>query len=205
MGTTAKKSAVKKTAPKKTVAKKATAKKKAAVKKLPTKRTATKKATTKKTAAKKAAVKKPISSQDEVGKISEENLQAMAADIDRQMEMLAEMNTRVVIAKDQLADFQENISSKITAFKKRNAGKPTENLKDIMASIRDTKDEAAKMIKDSKALHETYELVSNRFEKGRVAAAKEMKKAEAVFLEKLHVVEAKMAKKAGEIKKNIKK
>ena len=124
MGTTAKKSAVKKTAPKKTVAKKATAKKKAAVKKLPTKRTATKKATTKKTAAKKAAVKKPISSQDEVGKISEENLQAMAADIDRQMEMLAEMNTRVVIAKDQLADFQENISSRITAFKKRNAGKP---------------------------------------------------------------------------------
>ena len=74
-----------------------------------------------------------------------------------------------------------------------------------MASIRDTKDEAAKMIKDSKALHEIYELVSNRFEKGRVAAAKEMKKAEAVFLEKLHVVEAKMAKKAGEIKKNIKK
>lgn len=216
MGTTAKKSAVKKAAPKKSiakkattkkkaVAKKATTKKKAAVKKLPTKKTTTRKATTRKVVAKKSTVKKPVSSKDELGKISEENLKAMSADIDRQMEMLAEMNTRVLIAKDQLADFQENISSKIRAFKKRNAGKPAENLKDIMASIRDAKDEAAKMIKDSKALHETYERVSDRFEKGRVAAAKEMKKAEAVFLEKLHVVEARVVKKAGEIKKNLKK
>jgi hypothetical protein len=37
-----------------------------------------------------------------------------------------------------------------------------------------------------------------------VTAAKELKKAEALFLEKFHVVEEKVLKKAGEIKKNLK-
>jgi hypothetical protein len=177
--------------------------KKTATSKATAKKATTKKAVVKKTAVKKTAVKQPLFSQDEVGRISEENLQALASDIDRQMKLLAEMNTRVVIAKDQLADFQEMVSAKIKAFQKRNAGKPTENLKDIMTSIRETRDEATKMIKDSKALHETYELVARQFEKGRVAAAKELKKAETVFLEKLHDVEAKVMKKAGEIKKNL--
>ena len=202
---TAKKVAPKKAAAKKPASKRSPAKKKAAVRKAGTKNTATKKATTRKAAAKKVTVKKPVSNQDEPGRISEENLQAIAADIDRQMKMLAEMNTRVLIAKDQLADFQENVSSKIKAFKEKNAGKQTENFKDIMASIRHTKDEAAKMIKDSKALHDTYDMVTERFEKGRVTAAKEIKKAEAVFLEKLQEVEARVVKKAGEIKKNLKK
>jgi len=213
--TVAKKSAVKKSVPKKAAAKKsatqkAPARKKTAVRKAGTKNTVTKKATagkavTKKTTARKVTVRKSVSGKDQAGRISEENLQAIAADIDRQMKMLAEMNTRVLIAKDQLADFQENISIKIKTFKEKNAGKQTENLKDIMASIRKTKDEAAKMIKDSKALHETYDKVSERFEKGRVSAAKEIKKAEAVFREKLQEVEARVAKKAGEIKKNLKK
>lgn len=204
MGTTTKKSVAKKSAVKKAPAKKVTAKK-AAVKKVAMKKTTTKKATARKAATRKATVKKPLSSQAELGKISAENLQTLAMDIDRQMKMLGEMNTRVLIAKDQLADFQENLSAKIKAFQKKNAGKQTENFKDIMTSIRETKDEATKMIKDSKALHETYEVVSKHFEKGRVAAVKEMKKAEAVFMEKLHMVEAKVVKKAGEIKKNLKK
>lgn len=199
------KAAPKKTATKKAVTKKASTRKKAAIRGKGTKKTTTKKAAAKKSVASRATVKSPLPGQDEVGKISEENLHEMAADIDRQMKMLAEMNTRILIAKDQLADFQESISSKIEAFKKRQAGKKTENHKDIMTSIRDTKNEAAKVIKESKALHETYELVSKHFEKGRVAAAKEMKKAEAVFLEKLHAVEARVVKKADEIKKNLKK
>jgi len=203
--TATKKSTVKKATPIKAAAKKPAIKKAPARKKAGTKNTSTKKAAARKTTAKRVTVKKSVSSQDEVVRISEENLQAMAADIDRQMKLLAEMNTRVLIAKDQLADFQENISSKIKAFKEKNAGRQTENLKDIMASVRNTKDEAARMIKDSKALHETYDLVSERFEKGRVTAAKEIKKAEAVFLEKIHEVEAKVVKKASEIKKNLKK
>jgi hypothetical protein len=205
--------AAKKTAARKPAAKKATAKK-AGAKKTPASKTAVKKPAAKKVTASKVPggkapaartpVTQPLPSHEEVGRISEENLKAMASDIDRQMKMLAEMNTRVLIAKDQLADFQEKISARIKAFQAKNAGKPTENLKDIMTSIRETKDEAAKMIKDSKALHETYEVVSRNFEKGRAAAAKEMKKAEAVFLEKLREVEAKVMKKAGEIKKNLK-
>jgi hypothetical protein len=178
--------------------------KKPAVKKTATSKATVKKATVGKTAVRKTAVKRPLSSQDEVGRIGNANLQALATDIDRQMKMLAEMNTRVLIAKDQLADFQEMVAAKIKAFQQKNAGKPAEIQKDIMASIRETRAEAAKMIKDSKALHETYALVSRQFEKGRVAAAKELKKAEAVFLEKLHVVEAKVIKKAADIKKNLK-
>lgn len=189
---TAKKSVAKKRAVKKTATSKAT------VKKATVGKTAVKK-----TAVRKTAVKRALSSEDEVGRIGNANLQALATDIDRQMKMLAEMNTRVLIAKDQLADFQEMVAAKIKAFQQKNAGKPAEIQKDMMASIRETRAEAAKMIKDSKALHETYALVSRQFEKGRVAAAKELKKAEAVFLEKLHVLEAKVIKKAAEIKKNL--
>jgi hypothetical protein len=190
---TANKSVAKKPAVKKTATSKATVKK-----------AAVGKTAVKKTAVRKTAVKRPLSSQAEVGRIGNASLQALATDIDRQMKMLAEMNTRVLIAKDQLADFQEMVAAKIKAFQQKNAGKPAEIQKDIMASIRETRAEATKMIKDSKALHETYALVSSQFEKGRVAAAKELKKAEAVFLEKLHVLEAKVMKKAGEIKKNLK-
>lgn len=205
---TVKKSVAKKPAVKKTATSKATVKKatvgKTPVKKTHVKKTHVKKTAVEKSAVRKTAVKRSLSSQDEVGRIGSANLQALATDIDRQMKLLAEMNTRVLIAKDQLADFQEMVAAKIKAFQQKNAGKPAEIQKDIMASIRETRAEATKMIKDSKALHETYALVSRQFEKGRVAAAKELKKAEAVFLEKLHVVEAKVMKKAGEIKKNLK-
>jgi len=199
MVTTAKKSVSKKPAAKKSTAKK-TATKKTAVKK-PT----TKKTVVKKPAANKADIKKALFDHDEIVRLSEKNLQAVAMDIDRQMKMLAEMDTRVLIAKDQLADFQEMIYDKINAFQNKNAGKKTDSHKDIMTSIRETRDEAAKIIKESKALHETYDLVARNFEKGRVAAVKEMKKAEIVFMKKLHEVEAKVLKKAGEIKKNLKK
>ena len=164
-----------------------------------------KKTAVKKIAVKKAAVKKPLFDHDEVSRISVKNLQAVAMDIDRQMKMLAEMDTRVLIAKDQLAEFQEMIHAKISTFQKKNTSKHTENHKDIMASIRETRDEAAKIIKDSKAIHETYELVVKHLEKGRVAAMRETKKAEIAFMKKLHEVETKMLKKASEIKKNIKK
>jgi len=185
----AKKPAVKKAAPKKTVTKKAAAKK----------------PVTKKVAAKKVEVKKQSVVHDEVGKINEKNLQAIAMDIDRQMKLLAEMDSRVLIAKDQLADFQEMISAKINSFQKKKTGDKTEKTKDILTSIRETRDEAAKIIRDSKALHDTYDMVIKNFEKGRQAAVKEMKKAEIVFMEKLHAVEAKVLKKAGEIKKEFRK
>lgn len=204
--------AKKKTAKKKAAAKK-TGGKKAAVKKSLPKKTAGKKTTAKKAAAKKARVQKttvggalakqPAASQAAAGP-SEKDLQALAMDIDRQMKVLAEMNTRVIIAKDQLADFQEMIAEKIKAFQQSSAAESAAGHKDVMTRMRETKDEAAKMIKDSKALHETYETLARRFEKGRVAAVKEMKKAESAFLEKFHEVEARVIKKAGEIKKNLK-
>lgn len=203
MNTTAKKSAAKKSAAKKTGVKKAAVKKTATKKAAPGK-TSAKKTPVKKATTGKAAVPLTPSTRELAGGTSEKDLQALSMDIDRQMKLLAEMNTRVIIAKDQLADFQENISAKIKAFQKRNAGKPTEIQKDIMTTLRETRDEAAKMFKDSRALHETYESLAKHIEKGRVAAAKEMKKAEAVFLEKFHVVEEKVLKKAGEIKKNLK-
>ncbi len=194
MNTTDKKPATKKPATKKPTAKKAAAKK-----------TTVKKTTVKKTTVKKPAVKKPSFDQDEVNRISAKNLQAVAMDIDRQMKLLAEIDTRVLIAKDQLADFQEMIQAKISNFQNKNASKQTENHKDIMSSIRETRDEATKLIKDSKAIQDTYESVVNHLEKGRVVAMKEAKKAEIVFMKKLHEVEARMLKKAGEIKKEYKK
>jgi hypothetical protein len=194
---TSKKPAVKKSASKKTASKK-TASKKTAVKKAAVKKTAVKK-----TAVKKAVTSKPSLDHDEISEISAKNLEMLAMDIDRQMKMLAEIDTRVIIAKDQLADFQEMIQAKISAFQERNANEPAGSHKDLMTSIRETRDEASKMIKDSKAIHDTYESAVKFFEKGRVAALKEAKKAETVLVKKLHEVEAKMLKKAGEIKKNI--
>jgi len=191
-------------------AKKKTSKKKAAVKKTGGKKAAVKKTAASKTARKKAAVKKtPVKktgaeSLTTAGGASEKDLQALAMDIDRQMKVLAEMNTRVIIAKDQLADFQELISEKIKTFQQRSDAESAAGHKDVMTRMRETKDEAARMIKDSKALHETYEKLATHFEKGRVAAVKEMKKAESAFLEKFHEVEARVIKKAGEIKKNLK-
>jgi len=204
MSPTDKKSASKTTATKKPVSKK-TASKKPAVKKSAFKKTAARKTAVKKTAVKKAVTSKPSLDHDEVSKISAKNLETLAMDIDRQMKMLAEIDTRVIIAKDQLADFQEMIHAKINAFQERNANKQAGDHKDLMTSIRETRDEASKIIKDSKAIHDTYESAIKFFEKGRVAALKEAKKAEVVLVKKLHEVEAKMLKKAGEIKKNIKK
>jgi hypothetical protein len=168
------------------------------------KKSAARKTAVKKAAAKKAVTSKPSLDHDEISKISAKNLEMLAMDIDRQMKMLAEINTRVIIAKDQLADFQEMIQAKINAFQERKANKPAGHHKDLMTLIRETRDEASKIIKDSKAVHDTYESAVKYFEKGRVAALKEAKKAEIVLVKKLHEVEAKMLKKAGEIKKNIK-
>ena len=199
MSTTDKKSAAKKPAVKKSASKKTTTRKTAA------KKTAVKKTAVKKTVVKKAAARKPSLDHDEVSRISAKNLETIAMDIDRQMKMLAEIDTRVLIAKDQLADFQEMIQSRISTFQERNTKKHAGNHKDLMTSIRETRDEASKLIKDSKAIHDTYESAVKYFEKGRVSAMKEAKKAEVALVKKLHEVEAKMLKKAGEIKKNINK
>jgi len=202
-----KKSASKKTASKKPVVKKSaskkTASKKPAIKKSGSRKTAARKTAVKKSAVKKTVTSKPSPDHDEVSEVSAKSLEALAMDIDRQMKMLAEIDTRVIIAKDQLADFQEMIQTKINAFQERNANKPAGHQKDIMTSIRETRDEASKMIKDSRAIHDTYESAVKYFEKGRVAALKEAKKAELILAKKLHEIEAKMFKKAGEIKKNI--
>ncbi len=204
-----KKSAVKKTATRKTTAKKTAAKKaavkKATVKKATVKKVAVKKTGIKKKASKKAAPVKTLPDHNEVNEISAKTLETMASDIDRQMKMLAEIDTRMLIAKDQLADLQETIQAKIKAFQERKANKPDASHKDLMTSIRETRDEAAKIIKESRAIHDTYESAVKYFEKGRVAAMKEAKKAETMLVKKLHQVEAKVLKKAGEIKKNIKK
>ena len=169
------------------------------------KKSASKKPAVKKPAAKKAVTNKPSLDHDEVSKISAKSLETLAMDIDRQMKMLAEIDTRVIIAKDQLADFQEMIQAKINTFQERNANKPAGQHKDLMTSIRETRDEASKIIKDSKAINDTYESAVKYFEKGRVAALKEAKKAELILVKQLHKIEAQMLKKAGEIKKNIKK
>jgi len=207
MDTAKKKSSKKKTAKKKAVVKKAARKTSAARKtaagKAAARKTTRKKAPVKKTAAAGADAKQSPASRA-AGGASEKDLQALAMDIDRQMKVLAEMNTRVIIAKDQLEDFQELIAAKIKTFQQRSAADSAAGHKDVMTRMRETKDEAARMIKDSKALHETYETLARHFEKGRVAAAKEMKKAESAFLEKFHEVEARVIKKAGEIKKNLK-
>jgi hypothetical protein len=190
---------------KKKVTKKKTAKK-AATKKATSKKTTGKKTTTtRKVAVKKAVAAKPSLDHDEVSRITAMNLEAIAKDIDRQMKMLAEIDTRVLIAKDQLADFQETIQAKISAFQERNTNKPAGTRKDLVTSIRETRDEAAKIIKDSKAIHDTYDSAVKYFEKGRVAALKEAKKAEVMLIEKLHKIEAKVLEKAKEIKKSVKK
>lgn len=152
----------------------------------------------------KPATQQPEPEHEEVGKISEENLQAVAMDIDRQMKKLAEMDTRVLMAKEQLAEFQEMIQTKIGAFQKKSADERKEGHSDIMKSIRETKDEAAKFIKESKAINEAYEVLVNRLEKGKEAAIRETRKAEIVFKEKFHEVEEKLRKKTSEIKENIK-
>ena len=153
---------------------------------------------------KNPATEQPEFNHDEVTRISEENLQAVATDIDRQMKTLAEMDTRVLIAKEQLAEFQELVQEKISAYQKKRAENPSNSHSDIMKSLRETKDEAAKYIKESKAIHDTYEALVKQLEKGRKAAARETKRAEVVFKEKFHEVEEILLKKANEIKENIK-
>ncbi len=201
--TAIKKSSAGKTAARKAAVKKSTPKKTAAGKKA-AKKTAVKKMAVKKMAVKKAVTGKPSPDLHELGEISSKNLEAIAKDIDRQMKMLSEIDTRVLIAKDQLADFQEMIQAKISAFQERNANKPAAAHKDLMTSIRETRDEASKIIRDSKVIHDTYESAVKYFEKGRVATLKEAKKAEIVLVKKLHEIEAKVLKKAGEINQSIK-
>ena len=93
---------------------------------------------------KKPAVEQPEYNHDEVSRISEENLQAVALDIDRQMKTLAEMDTRVLITKERLADFQEMIQARISTFQNKSAGKQTENHTDIMRSIRETRERSSR-------------------------------------------------------------
>lgn len=202
----AKKSAETKSSSKRTASKKTAARRKTVVKKDTVKRPVTKK----KTSVKKAAVKKsPVSKtpvdMDEVSRIGAKNLEAVAMDIDRQMKMLAEIDTRVIGAKEQLADFQEMVQAKINSFKERKSDKPAGSHKALMTSIRETRDEALKIIKDSKAINATYKSTVTHLEEGRVAAMKEAKKAEIALVNKFHEVEAKILKKAGEIRKNLKK
>ena len=120
------------------------------------------------------------------------------------MKKLAEMDTRVLIAKDQLADFQEVLHEKMVAYQNRRAEHSSESHADIMTSIREAKDEAAKYIRESEAINDAYEKLLKQLDKGRQAAKRETKKAEAVFKEKFHELETKLAKKASEIKENIK-
>jgi len=206
MSSTDKKPSSRKSGIKKAASKKA---KKTAARKMTAKKPVARKSAVEKAKVKKAAVKRVIGTKtsldhDEVSKIGAKNLESLALDIDRQMKMLAEIDTRVIIAKDQLAEFREMIQAKISAFHERNENKSAASQKDLMTSIRETRDEAGKIIKDSKAIHDTYESAVKYFEKGRVSAMKEAKKAETVLLKKLHEVEAKMLKKAGELNKYIK-
>lgn len=202
----AKKSADTKSASKKTASKKTAARRKTVVKKATGKRPVTKKKTSvKKVSVKKPAASKPSLDLDEISRIGAKNLEAVAMDIDRQMKMLAEIDTRVIIAKEQLADFQEMVQAKINSFQERKSNKQAGSHKALMTSIRETRDEALKIIKDSKAINDTYESTVTYLEEGRVTAMKEAKKAEIVLVKKLHEVEAKILKKAGEIKKNMKK
>ena len=81
----------------------------------------------------------------------------MAANIDRQMKKLAEMNTRVIIAKDQLAEFRETVQARIHDFQEKRDADHAEGHTDIMQSIRHARDEAARHIKESEAINEAYE------------------------------------------------
>ena len=152
----------------------------------------------------KPAVDQPENDHDEASRISEENLHAVAKDIDRQMKTLAEMDTRVLIAKERLTDFQEMVQERIHAYQEKKDGDQSESHSDILQSIRHAKDEAARYIRESEALNEAYEKLVKQVEKGREAATRETRKAEAAFKEKFHEIETKLAKKAAEIKENIK-
>jgi hypothetical protein len=149
------------------------------------------------------AVERAARDHDEAGRTSEENLRAVAGDIDRQMKELAEMNTRVLIAKDQLADIQEMIQAKISAFQDKRAAGHAEGHTDIMQSIRHAKDEAARHIRESEAINEAYDKLLRQLEKGREAALRETHKAEAALKEKFHELEARLKQKADEFKRTV--
>lgn len=202
MSTTKKKSTAKKSAAKKTATKKTTSK--AAARKTTAKKTTTRKTAVKKTAVKKTTTIKASHDQGELSKIGAKNLHVMAMDIDRQMKTLAEMDTRVIIAKDQLAEFRETVQAKIKDFQEKRHSNPSEGHGEILQTILDAKDEAAKYIRESKAINEAYDKLLKQLEKGREAAVRETRKAEVVFKEKFHEVEEKLLKKASEIKENIK-
>jgi len=152
----------------------------------------------------KPAVEQPDYDHEDVKKINEEHLHAVAMDIDRQMKTLAEMDTRVLIAKERLTDFQEIVQEKIHTFQEKKDGGASENHSDILQSIRHAKDEAAKYIKESEAINDAYDKLLKQLEKGREAAKRESKKAEKILKEKFHELEAKLKQKADEIKENIK-
>ena len=149
------------------------------------------------------SAEQPKTEHEQTQSASDDHLQAIAADIDRQMKKLAEMNTRGIIAKDQLADLQELIQEKIHAFQEKRVIDHGEGHADILQSIRHAKDEAARHIKESEAINEAYDKLLKQLEKGREAALRESRKAEAAFKEKFHELEARLKQKADEFKKNV--
>jgi DNA repair exonuclease SbcCD ATPase subunit len=177
------------------------------------KKTTAKKPAAKKPAAKKPAAKKPAFKPENVGKASAENLHSASKNIDKQMKKLATIDTRVLIAKDKLAELQGMIAEKREEFKEldsgsakralENARKKLNNHKDVMSSIRETRADIVQRLNDSKSIHKAYESAVKHLEKGKETAMREAKKAEVNFMKKLHKVEEKMLKKAAEIKKNL--
>ena len=129
------------------------------------------------------------------------------------MKKLASLDTRVLIAKDKLDEFQQLFHEKRLAFQEKNtaaanralenARKKLSNHKDLMNTIREARTEAAKMLKNTKAIHRTYDTLVKHLEKSRILAIKEAKKAEIAFMRKLHKVENQMLKQAEKIKKKL--
>jgi len=209
---TAKKSAAKKPAAKKPAAKKPAAKKPAA-KKPAAKKPAAKKPAAKKPAAKKpAAKKKPKFNPEKVGADTTKNMKSAAKNIDRQMKKLASLDSRVLIAKDNLTELQKSIHIKRVEFQKKNTAaakraydnllKKIDNHNTLITSMKQTRAEIAAVLKDNKSMHNAYESVIKKIDKGRERAVVEAKKAEVLFMKNLHKIEAQMLKKAEEIKKN---
>jgi hypothetical protein len=151
---------------------------------------------------KEPTAEQPETDHGQAKKADDDHLHTIAADIDRQMKKLAEMNTRVIIAKDQLADMQEMIQAKISAFQEKRAATQEDGHNDILQSIRHAKDEAARHIRESEAINEAYDKLLKQLERGREATLRESRRAEAAFKEKFHELEAKLKQKADEFKKN---
>ena len=218
--TTTRKAPAKKAAPKKATtarkapAKKAAPKKATTARKAPAKKAAPKKATTaRKAPAKKAAPKKATTDfhPDHVGSSAKENMQSAAAQIDRQMKYIANMDTNILIVMDKLSEFQEQVHHKGVEFQEKNtkaakrawesAIKRFEIYKQKMDTFKHEREQAMHNLTEHKTLHKTYENLVEQLEKGKKKAIEEARKAEVKFLKQLHKVEEKMLKKAEQIKK----